>query len=205
MKRFAYLALALAVAVSAHTASAATVQFVDSGTFFDIFYTPSAGEEFAAWDLIATPTVGSLVDPSTADRSDNTQDAGAAVDTFANTVFSSVGAGPASYIFTEYNPGSVFPPVPADPAPSAGGNPASLNWTIFDTATGDGDIPGFSPYHMARVLYVGGGTVDVAFFEGGANPADGGTGSFVYGIPEPGTLALAGLGLIGVFAGRRRK
>ena len=86
-----------------------------------------------------------------------------------------MGAGPASYIFAEYYPGSDFPPppVPPEPPPTAGGSSDQLRWTIFDTAAGDGVIPGFTSYHMARVLYTPdfNGSVDVAFYEGGGQSA----------------------------------
>lgn len=165
----------------------ASVNIVDNpgAGYFDVFYTPSLNGEFAAWDLIVTPTLGGLRDTSTGDRSDDVRDpegSGPADDTFANTVFSSFGAAAASYIFTEYNPGSTFPPVAADPAPTVGGDPNQLNWTIFSTDAGDGRT-GLEPYHMGRVQYTqgGSGTFDIAFFEGGADPVDGGTATGTYG------------------------
>jgi hypothetical protein len=201
------VAAVLAIASSAQ-AAIVTVQDNIAESYFDIFYTVSENGEFTNWDLKVTPGIGGLLDPNTNNRSDNTSD-GAAMDTFVNTVFSSVGAGPASYVFTEYNPGSAFPPVPAQPRPQKGAvfpAPDELNWSVFDTATGDANIPGVFPYHMARVMYTpGGGGTGVAQFFDTTNAGIGETFEFAYGIPEPGSLALAGVAAIGALVVRRRK
>ena len=196
MKKFnSFTALAIVAVLAAPSFAQtpdATVEVIDNpgAGFFDIFYTPTETGEFAAWDLLVTPTLGSLRDTDQGNRSDDVSD-GAVDDTWANTVFSSFGAGPASYIFTEYNPGSAFPPVAADPLPTVGGTPDQLNWTIFDTASGDGRISGFTPYHMARVQYSTGGMgdIEIAFFEGGAEPAPGGTFTGTYGETTGGNEA----------------
>ena len=205
MNLYQLLLAFLCAAQLAGSSPAAIVSIVadNQENFVDIFYTPTSGAEFAAWDLSISAAIGGVLDPFQADRSDNTTD-GAALDTLANTVFSSVGAGPASYIFTSYNPGNVFPPVPADSTPVE-----QLRWTIFDTADGDGDIPGFSPYHMARVLTtpIFAGILDVAFFEGGAAPAPGGVQTvpvnfFSPPVPEPSGILLVSLALLVVFSTR---
>src|SRR5687768_8768006 len=137
------LAAVAVLLAAASSANAAVVDIVDNipGKFVDVFYTPTAGSEFTNWDLIVAPTAGSVLDPNKAQRAVRTDSAGGPVpmDTFANTVFSAVNAGQASHVFTEYNPGSVFPPVAADPDPTAGAAPPApdaLNWSIFDTAVG---------------------------------------------------------------------
>src|SRR6185295_191026 len=112
--------------------------------------TPGAGVEFTNWDLIAKPSVGSILDPIPSQRFFNTSAGNIPNDTFANTVFSAVGAGSAAFVYTEYNPGQAFPPIAADPVPTARAQPPApdeLNWSIFDTNTGDGAITGFTPYH----------------------------------------------------------
>ena len=206
-----FFSVLLTIALCLVTSAAFAAPFInvvdDMGNgWIDIFYNPDPndGLEFNAWDLVVIPEVGGLLDPDTAAREDDVSD-GAAADTWGNTVFSSFGAGAASHIFTSYNPGSAFPPVAPDPLPTAGGAPDRLEWTMFDTASGDGFIQGFTPYHMGRVMYEGQGTWEVKFFENGQFPDVPTIASGPYGIPEPGSLALAGLGLIGVFASRRRR
>lgn len=207
MKKTLGMAVCVAVLSAVSSVQAAIVNIQDNPEqgFFDIFYTVSAGGEFTNWDLRVAPSVGGLLDPQTNNRGDDVTVGGAAMDTFANTVFSSVGAGPASYVFTEYNPGQSFPPVPAQPAPTAGGNPDELNWSIFDTNTGDGNIPGVFPYHMARVLYTpgGSGVVTAKMFDT-TNAGVGESFTAPYGIPEPASVALAGLAMVGIMAIRRR-
>lgn len=155
--RITLLAILSSAALAA-PAKAATVNFFHNSVnnYVDVFYTVSAGGEFTNWDLRVDLERGSILDPNTNIRSDDVTQNGPALDTFVNTVFSSVGAGAASHVFTEYHPGSFFPPVPAQPAPAASAtppNPDQLRWSVFDTATGDGNIPGAFPYHMARVVF----------------------------------------------------
>lgn len=219
MKRNQLLQLALIICLLAipDKASSATVSLIHNKSldYVDIFYTPSVGQEFASWHLTVTPSAGGLLDPFPALRSDDTTAAGggAAIDTFVNTVFSSLGVGPAQHTFFEYNPGSSFPPpgVPADPPPSAGGSPDQLRWVTFDTARGDGAFPGLVPYHMARLLHTPrfAANIDVAFYEGDPKPAPGGTGSFATFdfpvVPEPCSFTLLGMTGIAVFLGSRRR
>lgn len=208
--RFFLAAFAILSAVSTG-AQAAIVEFIDNRTagYVDIMYTVNAGAEFTNWDLVATPSVGSILDPVKADKSFNAESGAAPLDTFANTVFSAVGAGAAQYVHTEYNPGQAFPPVAADPDPVVGASapaPDELNWAIFDTASGDGNIAGFFPYHMARVMYSPGGRgVISAFMFDTAVLGTPETFTTPYGIPEPATFAMAGMGLIGMIGVARRR
>lgn len=205
MKKFFALLAVASVAVASNAFAVPFVNIVETpDSHFDVFYTPDAGTEFTAWDLIVTPTSGGLLDPNTGQRAFNTSAGNVPLDTFGNTVFSAVGAGQASHIFTAYNPGSAFPPVPAQTPPTVGGNPSQLFWTMFDTATGDGPIDGFTPYHMARVMFTAGGagTIELRMFNTvGGDIADITFGQ--YGIPEPSTMVMGGLSLIGL-AFRRR-
>ena len=174
----------------------------------DVFYTPSEGLDSNHWELLVIPTVGGLLDPDPGKRSDNVTD-GAAIDSWANTVFSSLGAGAASHIFTSYNPGSAFPPVAADPLPTAGGDPDRLEWIIFDTISacdGDCSFEDFIPFHMGRVMYGAGGrgTVEAKFYENGINPDIPHIKTATYGIPEPSSLALGGGILVALISWRRR-
>jgi PEP-CTERM motif-containing protein len=207
MKNTCILSLTAVALVLAATpvVSAGEVTFTDNGSYIDVFLTPSAGSEFTNFDLIATPEVGQILDP------DRNQSANAGdydgtktrVDTWANTAFSSLDAGTPSFIFTSYNPGS--PPfTPSDSLPVAGGDPAILNWSVFDTNTGDG--PDFGPYHVARVMYEQGGkgTIDILAFDTVTAATGGELFSSPYGIPEPTAIALACMGMIGLVIRRRR-
>jgi hypothetical protein len=170
MKQYSYWIGLLLIVAAPGSTSGATVRFVENSHYVDIFYTVTPGAEFLKWDLWFKPQLGSILDPKTNQRDFNVAGGAIPVDTFANTVFSSVGAGPASYVFTEYNPGSAFPPVPAQPAPTNGAlppNPDELRWTISDTNVGDGNIAGSFPYHMARVVLSSGsgGNYAVRFFD----------------------------------------
>jgi hypothetical protein len=210
VKKTLGMAICLSVLGLVSATQAGIVTFTDNAAehYIDVMYTVGAGGEFTNWDLRATPSVGSILDPNTNQRSFNTSGGAVPIDTFANTVFSAVNAGPASYVFTEYNPGSAFPPVPAQQSPTAGAslpNPDELNWSIFDTNVGDGNIAGFFPYHMARVVYSpgGAGVVTAQFFDT-TNAGVGESFSIAYGIPEPASFALAGMAVVGLLAARRR-
>ena len=197
--------------VSSGQAASVTFTNNEAAGYVDLFYTVNDGQSFLNWDLVVKPTAGSILDPNKGQKSFNAQSGAAPLDTFANTVFSSVGAGAAQYIHSEYNPGQAFPPIPADPNPTFGAAlpaPDELNWSMFDTAEGDGNIPGFFPYHMARVMYSqgGAGTITASMFD----TAVLGTPevfSFTYGgvIPEPASMAMAGMGLIGMIGVARRR
>jgi len=206
------LFVTLAVAVIAPAAFAQqTVTFLENttdpalaglgaGGYVDIFYTPSADpSEYLNNDLIVSASVGGILDPirgNTGGQSDATT---SAVDTWAQTVFELFVANSSSYIFTTYDPVGSFPTFVGDPLPVT-----ELNWSIFDTNAGDTDV--LAPYHLARVLYTagGGGTIDFLVFDTDTVVGGGELFSTVYGIPEPTTMALGCLGLLGMFVRRRR-
>ncbi|MEM8947187.1 MAG: PEP-CTERM sorting domain-containing protein [Planctomycetota bacterium] len=66
---------------------------------------------------------------------------------------------------------------------------------------GSNDASTFDPYLLAQVVSDGTGTYRYSFFDDGSEV---GSGSGIWGIPEPTTLVLAGLSLVG-FAGIRRR
>lgn len=204
---------AAAVLVSG-LASAAVVSFSENasdpalgglgaGGYVDIFVTPEGGD-YLNHDMIVVPRLGQVLDP---DQSRDLANGGTAgrVDTWANTPFSSLGAGSPTFVFTSYDPGA--PPFQmADPLPEAGTSVSELNWSVFDTNTGDnaGNAPA-GGYHLGRVLYSagGGGEITILAFDDG-NVQDGGQSfAYSYGIPEPGTMLLAGIGALGLVALRR--
>jgi PEP-CTERM motif len=183
MKWFIAFLFAVAVSLNAVTAmAAATTTFTDTGSWVDIFYTPSPSSEFLNYDLIVSPTTGMVLDPTrnlagNAGDFDNVTD-GVRDDTWANTVFSSLGAGTPSYVFTKYNPGA--PPfTPSDPLPAPGSDPNQLNWSVFDTNTNDTDE--FGPYHMARVKYEGTGMIEFLVYDTTTADAGGEQFFFEYG------------------------
>ena len=201
------------------TGNAATVSFQENTgqSYVDIFYTPNPGAEFTYWDLIVRPITGRVLDPNPHQRFVRTDAFGppAPVDTFANTVYAAVDAGPASYFFNEYNPGSPSPPAPSDPVPTAGAtppNPDELNWRIFDTFSGDPAVPGFTPYHMARIVYSNGssGAIAARFFDWQSPEGEVFLSGWAFGefpsdpfVPEPSTLILA-VGAVALVAASRR-
>ncbi len=203
----AFVALSLVSLVSVASAQiqvemTTTLDIGGTGnTAYDFFYTASDGAEFTTYELIvqisnASGLVG-ILDPIRG--TDGQQDVGSdAIDTFANTVGSFLGAGNASYNFTEYNPGGFSP----DPVPAP-----SLTWAVFDTLTGDGNsVGGGAPFHLARILTTPDAIGTVVFDAFDTLQGSVGTGNqFILGIPEPTTLALAGLGLCGLLGVRRRR
>ena len=211
-KSLAILLLVIPVSISSQATAMPVIDIVEvfdidgSGNHaIDVYYTPSPGAEFNAWDLIVTPSHGRILAPGGPwPFNDDTTD-GARVDTWTNTVASSIGAGPAFRIISSYDPGVPFPPRPSDPPPSAGGHIDHLFWTMFDLFTGDDATLGTTPYHMARILYSqdGGGTIEVRMFEN-LQPADFPfPASHTYGIPEPGSLTLGSLIMMNLITSRR--
>jgi hypothetical protein len=172
----------------------------------DFFYSASAPPaEFTNYRLNVVNSNGALLqDPVKANTSSSDP---AAVDTWMNTVYSLFNLGPASYTFNTYKPtglGSNTPPV------------AQIDWSVFDTGAGDTNGPldtggpaGVvnAPYHLARVLATPGATGTATFtaFDSTSNGV-GSVFAFTYGVavPEPTSLALVGLGLVGAFGFRRR-
>ena len=120
-----YLAIAMMLSFVAN-ANAASISIVDDpvSSFFDVFYDPTPGLEFNAWDLVVTPVEGGILDSNQNAKSADTTNFPAPVDTFANTVFSAVGAGAANYIITDYQPWSG---VSADSGRCAARSPADLD------------------------------------------------------------------------------
>ena len=118
---------------------------------------------------------------------------GVPVDTWVSTVFDYAGGSGASIIFNAYDP--VFPP-PVDPTPVA-----LLDWSFYDTYAGDDH--NYTPALISRVLIDAGcvGVGDMLVF----TEATAGVGeNFRFDIPEPATLALLGVGLVGMVLRRRR-
>lgn len=202
-------AMAAACSISG-SAFAGTITFTqtfnpDLSGMVDVFVTPTAGSEFTNIDVRALASTGTLLDPvrNQAANAGNFDDVtnGPRVDTWINTPFSSLGAGPPSYIFTVYHPGA--PPfIMPTPGPIV-----ALDWSVFDTNTGD--VAELGPYHLGRILFspLGTGTIEILTFDtlnaGSIPPGD--NASFAYGIPEPGSLALAGLAAVAGLGLRRKK
>lgn len=152
MNRVHYLFGTLFLLILTSTATAAEVIFEvnESEAYFDIFYTPGPGEEFLIWDLDVSANIGGILDPIQEAYFDDVGD-GVALDTFMNTVSSSLGGNAPLHFFFDYHPGQYLgPPIlhtPGDALPAQ-----KLDWGAYDTETGDGAIPGLTPYHMARML-----------------------------------------------------
>lgn len=202
MNRITFAVLAvLVVAASASAGPIVTMTQNSLGGFnaLDFYYSAGQGAEFTTYELQVHSDAANIQDP--VKTAAGTFDAdGDAVDTWANTVSSLLGGGGPSFVFTQYKPYGIG----ASAAPTK-----DLNWTVFDTETGDGnDIPGVgqAPWHLARVLVspTAVGTAAMLAFDSQSGTV-GTAFSFSYGnIPEPTTLGLLGLTLAGCFGVRRR-
>ena len=209
-KTLTALAIVALVAV-APAAFAGSANFVENTTdaalaglgadgYVDIFYTQTAGAEYLNHDLVVNATAGGILDPIRGSGGGQADGTGLSVDTWSHTVYENFVSNSSSYVFTTYDPVGAFPTFTGDPLPAT-----ALNWSVFDTNEGDTDV--LAPYHLGRVLYSAGGagTIDFKVFDTATAGAGGETFSTTYGvIPEPGTMVLACLGLVGVVAGRRR-
>lgn len=204
LKRFSLALAGIAIAASASFA-APLVTMTErpavggtANTAYDFYYSAGDGAEFTAYDLIVDITSGGILDPIRGGSGGQSSEGGTAIDTWANTVGSLLGAGPASYNFTTYNPGGFTPsPLPA----------TALNWTVFDTLEGDGDGVGpGAPYHIARLL-VSPGTVGTATFQAYNNQSGSTPTVFNFDIgfiPEPTSLGLGLMGALSLIGARRR-
>jgi hypothetical protein len=125
--------------------AATTINIGGSGlNAIDFYYASSPGADFTNYRLNFATTNGSLIhDPLPGVRQDVGSDA---IDTFMNTVGSSLGLSDASQIHNTYHPGGAN----SDPA-----SVSHIDWSVFDTLAGDTNSiagVGDAPYHMARVL-----------------------------------------------------
>ena len=205
----------LALGMNAMASAQQTVSFVENttdaalaglgaGGYVDIFYTQSADPaEYLNHDLIVNATVGGILDPIRGSGGGQADGTGLSVDTWTHTVFEIFVANSSSYVFTTYDPVGAFPTFTGDSLPAT-----ALNWSVFDTNGADTDVQ--APYHLGRVLYTAGGagTIDFLVFDTVTVGAGGENFSTPYGggvIPEPTTLALAGLSLLGLVSSRRRR
>ena len=146
---FVALAVVSLVAIAANAAPIVTMSASEIGGYkaLDFFYTASDGAEFTNYHIdVQTDNGLKIQDP---DKNATADAGGDAVDTFANTVYSFLDFGPASYVFDAYKPSGVIPPQ----------NPPvnHLSWEVYDTNTGDtndpfGDGSVVAPWHLARVL-----------------------------------------------------
>jgi hypothetical protein len=185
----------------------------------DFYLTNSAGAEFTNYRLQVAAALGSLYDPARLqdDRQQNNaveaNNAGS-VDTWANTVMSAAAKDDGGFNASITPNGTSYVPAGASPAPPY----QFLDWSVFDTKTNDdndlndypaldgGPFPVTAPYHIARILAdveSAGTAVFQAFDTISAGVPT--VFNFVYGIPEPATMSLLGLALVGCFGYIRRR
>jgi len=210
----------LAVAASSQAALLVTTsesdvvrtQTTGAGTYHavDFNFTMSDNADFLNYRLVMTSNGGAFIqDPAKAQRdrqSGSTSNGNTAgdVDTFMNTVASYAGkdtdGNTASFVFNSYSPTANNPPV------------ALIDWSVFDTFTGDKNSITNSentvftaPFKLARVLASVGsaGTWSVQLFD--SNNITGQTFSGQWGVPEPASVSLLGLAMVGFCGVFRRR
>jgi hypothetical protein len=205
-KLLAFAAIALLAATSeAFPAPIVTMQqslaTVPSYLTLDFYFTATPDAEFLNYRINVVNANGARIQDPFVSQSDV---GGDAPDTWANTVASLLGLGPASFVFNRWKPtglGSQSPPV------------VQLDWSVFDVFAGDANhIAGFgdAPWHLARVLTSPGAIGNVTFTafdtltldDSGA--AVGTVFNFPYGVPEPSAFAGLGIGLTAVIGFVRR-
>jgi hypothetical protein len=140
---------------------------------YDFFLSNAPGSEFTNYTFTATAATGNLHDPARLQdfRQNNSALEAAAngsVDTFANTVMSSVGAEDAGYT-PSYN----FDPAGYAPTGTGAAPPFTfMKWDVFDTESNDDNdlsnhpdfpIAATAPYRLVRLLTTPGATGNVLF------------------------------------------